>query len=328
MSRDLFAELCAHYKDTKPDRRGWRHVECPGCGHEPSEKQPAFSFKEFGGKCFSCNQKFSLKDMAQKAGLWDNTPGHRHLPTMTPVKRPAAPPVKPQATWKANAKKLVEGYCNHPKNLEMWASYKPVSEEVIRKHHFGFGPLPGQSTPRLIVPLYLNGEIVGLKGRVLPGTETDAKWICATDSNVSVLWGIEHVPYRPQTLWICENYVDAAIVTQVTGIPAVSGGGARMLTKDEIAAIKKVNPQFVVVAYDNDLVGSASPKMRERLEREWIENWKKRHPEKTNAPKPPPSVAFPLAEALKREGLLASTFPWEDDAPHKADVMWALSQQV
>ena len=327
--RDFFAELCAHFNAT-PDRRGWVGVDCPWCGAEANKRGSSkFAFSEFGYKCLSCGVSSGrLKPIIQKVGLWSDSVGGAPVRTAPPVKRPTAAPRDAQPTWAMHATELIEGYCNHPQKFELWESYKPVSRENIIRHKFGVGVLPGQTMTRLIVPLWFDGKLVGIKGRVLPGQEAEAKWISAAGSTMNVLWGIEYVPMNADYLFICENYVDACLVSQTMGYEAVSGGGARVLSDGELEQIKRLKPKNVIVMYDNDLVGSAVEPLRSQLERERREGWLARHPDKTVPPPPLPSMAFKLERVIREAGLNAKTFTWPSYAPPKADALWAMQQTL
>ncbi len=156
---------------------------------------------------------------------------------------------------------------------------------------------------------------------MLPGVVSDAPWIAARTSMVNILWGIEHVPPDPkQAVSICENYIDAALITQKHGEYAVAAGGARTLKEYEIAALRTLNPHTIVLAYDNDLVGQAGPVLRAQLQAEWAQS--------KAANQVPQSNAFAVVADLKSAGLRTFLFPWPEAAPHKADVMWALEHSV
>lgn len=324
--RNLYAELFNHFGQPEADSRGWHHVQCPVCGAEASWKKPKFSFSNRGYQCFGCERKGNLKNLAKIVGLWTDSPGQAPKPREMPMPPPA--PKKEKPAWLNHAQSLVDTYTNHPQRFQLWQDYKPVSKETIIKHNFGVGILPGQKETRLIVPLYQNGAIVGFKGRALADSKSPIKWIAAKGSEVKLLWGFEHVPKNTRMLWICENYVDAALVKQMTGYDAISAGGSRVLTLEEMYAIRSLNPVQVVVAYDNDLVGSPHPETRERLEKEYIENWKQRNPDATTLPTIPSSRSEPIAAGLRAAGIRAYVFPWPKDAPLKADMMWALHQEA
>ena len=330
MSRDLYQEIYNHY-NVEPDRRGWVHVDCPFCGAEANARKPNFSFNDKGWNCYSCEGnghigKKNLISLARKLGLWSDEPGHRSPSITPPVRSAPRPAPRPEPAWKKDPEAWVESYLHHPQRYKLWMAHKPVSRETIDKHQFGVGHLPDQKMTRLIVPLFWKGQIVGLKGRKLTDENPDIpKWIAAEGSNVTTLWGFNFIPQNPSVLWICENYVDAALLTQMTGYPAVATGGARELTAEEISSLRRIKPNQIILAYDNDLAGQAMGSFRTSLEEQWMQEQKEKHPTHTRV-KPPHSRAFPLAETLKNAGLMTYLFPWPEDAPAKADLMWALEQ--
>lgn len=326
MSRNLYAEITVYLNATRPDRRGWTHVDCPFCGAEADPHQPNFSFNQKGWHCYGlCKVGGNLKDLAIKLGLWTDNPAERPSVPLAAQRPIAEPVVAPEPSWKASAEAIVEGYLHHPNRYKLWQAYKNVSKATIDKHNFGVGQLPDQKMTRLIVPLYWRGEIVGLKGRQLadaPKTNLPS-WIAATGSTVDTLWGFNHVPPNPEQLWICENYVDAALVSQEAGQPCVAAGGARTLTDHEVAALRRIAPRCIIMAYDNDLAGQAGPKLRAELEAQW----RAKHPE-APASSTPRSGAFASAEKLRQAGIRVEFYPWPEDAPPKADLFWALQQQL
>lgn len=333
MTRDLYAEIYHHF-NVQPDRRGWVHTTCPYCGAEPSRGNVYFSFNRNGYNCYKCGARSNaeagaggLKPLAQKLGLWDDLPNREAQHRRPPVAAPPAPVERAQPGWKKNPQRFIDGYLSHPQRFQLWQKYKPVSDETIVKYDLGVGQLPDQKATRLIVPLYWQGECVGLKGRSLH-TVTDPgvpKWIAATGSNVTTLWGFDKVAARTDILLICENYVDAALVSQEDQLPVVATGGARDLTSEEVAALKKLAPRHIVVAYDNDLAGQAQGAFRAKLEQEWLQEQRSKG---NNVTTPPQSRAFPLVAKLRSAGMEASLFPWPDSAPAKADFFWALYQQA
>lgn len=319
--RDLFAELQYHF-DVQPDRRGWCHVKCPYCGGEADKSQPRFSFNRKGFHCFVCPANGNLKELAIKTGLW--TESYGQAPARTFVREPDPEPTEPPPlpAWRNDPEFYLRSYERDERRFTMWRAYKPLSAETIRKYHLGVGYLPDlRQNTRLIVPLYWQKELVGFKGRVLAHVKEDKyKWIAAKTSMVDLLHGIEHVPPNPRQLWICENYIDAILITQNHGHYAVAAGGARGLKPYEIEALVELAPKIIVVAYDNDLVGQAGPTLRKKLEEEWMV--------KNNAQYAPASNAARVVESLQNVGLRTHLFPYPAHAPHKADIMWALDNQV
>jgi hypothetical protein len=322
--RDLYAEIYP-ILNSPPDKRGWSHVTCPFCGADPQKSKPNFSYNRHGFNCYKCKAKGNLVHLATHLGLWSDSGAYTPPRTRVSSYVPPAPPSEPEPAWKNNPEAWVEKYLHDPRRYKLWMAYKPLTRATIDKHDLGVGPLPEQQMTRLIVPLYWKGACVGFKGRSLASvTNPDIpKWISARRSNVTTLFAFNYVEQGTDLLWICENYIDAALVTQMTGNAAIASGGARELTAEEIASIRRMAPKHVIMAYDNDLVGQARPELRTQLEAQWIKEQK----EKGNkAVHPPQSAAIPTVDKLRRAGLEVSFFPWPDNAPTKADLLWALMQ--
>lgn len=296
------------------ERRGnEHHADCPFCGKETKRGQRHFSMNEAKGfYCWVCGASGSLQRLAAHLNM-DAGPAPTYQHRKPQQERQPAP-------WQSEAVALVVRYAAHPDNVRMWQAYKPVTEETIKRWRFGFGVLPGTAHNRLIVPIIHDGEVVALRGRSIDGQEP--KWLSATGS-VMRIWNLNGI--QPgATVWIMENYVDAALFMQAhPEWTALAVGGARSLRDEEVAYIARRRPGQVIVAYDNDLAGQATGPMLERLMSDWRERFHERNPGKKLPPTPKPAGPT-VVNQLRDAGVNALLFRWPADAPPKADVGWAL----
>lgn len=309
--RDILADLATKLH---AEQRGGRwHADCPFCGKEAKRGQTHFSITPHGYYCFVCGAKGSHNKLAGIL-FGDHAPVYEMQP-----RRPLPPKAPP--TWQSDAIGLLRTYSNHPDNVTRWQAYKPLRIDIINRWHFGFGALPGQSHDRLIVPIIVGGEVVALRGRAIDGREP--KWISATGSTMKI-WNLDGIG-AGATVWIMENYVDAALFMQENADwQAVAVGGARALRDDEVATIAAAQPGRVIVAYDNDLAGQATGAMYSQLRQEWADAWRARNPGKTKLPPAPEPSGPKVVNQLRQAGVNALLFRWPESAPAKADVGWAV----
>ncbi len=296
----------------KPNKRGWHDTTCPVCGKQPEHGQIHFGYRDTGGHCFVCGWSGSLQDLAELLRI----DGEVVLPV-----RQEQPP-KPVARWRLNPSKLLMQYHDHPARLQCWQKYKPIAAETIERHGFGMGRLPFQDdagewymsrSEWLTVPVYDGGQLAALRGRNL--TNNGAKWISATGSQYA-LWNVDNVR-AGATVWLCENYVDAAWLMQChPNWDAVSIGGATTWQRRWAHQLASMRPSQVIVALDNDLPGNGGGAKREQ----WIEEWKTQHP----GAKPPDANGVKIVEDLQLSGVPSLLFDWPDNAPQKAGIDWAL----
>lgn len=305
----------------EPNRRGFYNATCPFCGKPAKAGQNHFGYRYdrragVGGyHCFVCGARGTIAQLADHLHL--DTPGHTPLACATP------PVPKPVARWRRVPDQLLERYRAHPRRFEAWRRYKALTAQTVARFDFGLGRLPFRREDGswylsrqewLIVPLWEDGRLVGLRGR--NRTTLGPKWICASGSSYT-LWGVDHV--RPGSVtWLCENYVDAAwLMQEYPAWCAVAIGGAATWKADWSARLAARGPELVIVALDRDLPGQATGAFRDRLEREWIQD-RGTEPPQANGPK--------IANSLQRSGVNAVLFDWPDSAPEKADIGWALGQ--
>lgn len=297
----------------KPNARGWYDAQCPACGKAPQHGQTHFGYRETGGHCFVCGWSGSLRELAELLRI----SGDEYI---APARQPQPP--KPIARWRLNSAKLLAQYHDNPNRLERWRRYKPVTDETIERFDFGLGRLPFQNEQNewymsraewLIVPVRTDNELVALRGRNL--TNHGAKWICATGSEMA-LWNVEQVRLGA-TVWLCENYVDAALLMQkYPQWDAVSIGGATTWNRRFAHQLVARRPARVIVALDNDLPGNGGGKRREQ----WLAEWTAQHPFAV----PPAANGPKIVDELQLAGVSALLFDWPEDAPHKAGLDWAI----
>lgn len=299
----------------EPNRRGFYNADCPFCGKEAKPRQNHFGYSEQSFRCFVCGTSGGIRKLAK----------HLHLdaPTYTPIRRVAVPEPKPVAGWRQHPDALLEHYRYNPRRFDAWHRYKALTAETVRRFDFGLGRLPFQHKNGrwyfsrqewLVVPLWEDGQLVGLRGRNC--TQHGPKWISATGTNYT-LWGVDFV--RPGAVtWLCENYVDAAwLMQEHPEWSAVAIGGATTWKAEWAERLAACKPEMVVIALDNDLPGQATGALRRKLERAWVQQ---------RGTEPPPANGPKIANALLRAGIHATLFQWPDAAPIKAGLDWALAE--
>lgn len=319
MSEDLYTDLQDYY-GVRPDRRGWCHITCPFCGKE--NRHCAFSDRGF--KCVVCGAHGGLRVLADRLDL------NVSVDYVAPPPKP-----KPVVPWRQFIVERIGQEMRHEQRISAWQAYKPLKAETLFRHCFGYGTLPFEGQDGLwyeskslwlIVPLWENGEVVGLRGRTPIGEKRitkdgkEIKWISATGTRY-VLWGVDAV--QPgATVWITENYVDAAwLMERHPDQCAVAIGGATTWQSAWGDALAAKQPGLVIVALDNDLAGQATGATQARLRAQW-------HAEHPELPEPTTWLAGPrIANDLLARGLSVRLFQWPANAPDKAGVDWLLQQE-
>lgn len=312
---DLFPRINA-VLGGKQKRRAW-HIEiCPNCGHDNYK----FAYSESGWcRCVVCDWTGNLYQLAQLIRL--------DVGDWSPPVRREEPQPEPVARWRTNPHELLRRYREHPNRYALWSRYKPVSKETIDRYDFGVGRLPYIDQDGrwkltrdefLTLPLYEDRQLVALRGRNMGNT--GPKWMSATGSTYT-LWNVQSV-YPGCTVWICENYVDAAWLMQVhPEWIAVAIGGATTWKHEWGEWLAQRRPYHVVVALDNDLVGQANEVLRPKLEAEW----RRTKPPKVKVPE---SQGARIANDLIRLNVPTTLFRWPSHAPAKAGIDWVLEQET
>lgn len=313
MQGDLFGHIHAALQGER-NRRGWYDCDCPFCGKEAKRGQVHFSYCPDGYKCFVCGAHGTLRQLADKIRI------EGAVTEWQPKERESLP----VARWRQNPTELLRRHQSHPDRYSTWRRYKPLSAATIDRYGFGLGRLPFQRAGGewymskhdwLTVPLWEAAQLVGLRGRNLG--DGGPKWISAAGTNYT-LFGLDHVR-AGSICWLCENYVDAAWLTQEhPEWCAVAIGGATTWQGSWADMLHERKPQTVIVALDNDLPGQAAGELRRRLEAQWVAE---RNTE------PPPANGPRIANALRSAGMEAVLFRWPDSAPVKAGLDWVLEQK-
>lgn len=299
-----------------PNRRGFYNADCPFCGKPAKQGQNHFGYNEQSFRCFVCGASGGIAKLASHLRL--DAVGY------TPIQRVPVPE-KPAVPWQLHPDKLLNCYRSNPRRFNMWQHYKALAAETVTRCDFGLGRLPFQHKDGrwylshqewLIVPLWEEGKLVGLRGRNC--TQQGPKWISATGTAYT-LWGVNFV--RPGAItWLCENYVDAAwLMQEHPEWCAIAIGGATTWKTEWAEMLAARKPEMVIVALDNDLPGQAAGVLRGKLEQAWVQQ---------RGTEPPPANGPKIANSLLHLGVNAVLFQWPDAAPIKAGLDWILEQHV
>lgn len=301
MEASLFERLCQRL-NARPDRRGEVHVNCPFCGKEAKRGQVHFSFSERGAKCLVCGESAGLRRLAEVYGL----DGAQAWTPPTP--RAEAP--RRTLDRSADFARWCDEWARNPRAVDAWQKYKPLPEQVIRAHRLGLGRFPKYASQcqheRLMVPLYQDGKVVGIRGRALD-CEHD-KWLSPAGSKCA-LYNAEHLGRAAgRVVWIVENPIDALLLElALPDAVAVATLGVSMWQEEWTGRIAQARPASVIVAYDNDRPGNGGGETGRAV-------WLATHP-KDLLPN-----GVKLANRLLAAGVRARLFPWPADAPVHMDI--------
>lgn len=316
----IFDDLLCHF-GVQPDRSGEAHADCPFCGKPAKRGQRHFSFSAKGYKCWVCGESGGLgklvKYLGRDGGLAENSLILPRQQNSSRQPKPNRPP-----SWSTNvelAARLVSEYTTHSHRYEYWQAYKPLSIETINRWNLGYGKLPGQTTSRLILPIYQNGKVNHLRGRLPANDSRDlSKWIAAKGSP-AVLFNVDGI-YPNCVVVIVENPIDAILLMQnYPDIVAVApSNGAGTWKKDWTQSILECKPLVVIVVYDNDLAGQPNQETLKSLRQSWHEAHPGKKLPQPNGPK--------LVRQLNKVGVPATLWQWPAETPHKADMGWLIGQ--
>jgi len=310
MSADLLTELIYKTHAVTDRRRQEYHFTCPSCGHESTPKSPHCSFSSQGWHCFSCGAGGSLNSLGKLFALNFFDMGHKTYIAKNRPQKPSCGHLGPLATQ----------FTEHPRRVELWNSYKPLSLGTIERMSLGVGVLPYSRCKheRLIVPVFAGAELVGLRGRQL-GCDC-GKWLASAG------WSIDLAPlYNSgalnigQVIWIVENPVDALMLSERTEYAGVATYSVSYWTEAWTNRLIEAQPELVVVAYDNDLVGCGGGLRRDEFIRKWLEDPKHKVVPPANGPA--------LANKLLEAGLPVTLYDW-GTAPYKSDIGNLLMQEA
>lgn len=293
--RDTFVSLCRFF-NAEPDGSGNVWVTCPLCGRGDRR----FSFHlEKGAHCFRCDGKLSLKQLADKVlGEGYQAPPGGAFSIKPPKVR----------AWQRKANDLADSFTQTPGRYEAWRAYKPLPASLIDLYHLGYGVFPGLCHtegrgepdfiardgtrywgchhPRLIVPLYADGQVVGFRCR---SVACDCpRWLSpagsklvlyngacllprdARTANLKSLLGDSSAEYvQGHKLIIAENPIDAIWAQHNWGVLGVGTLGVSIWKPGWTKILAVASPGATLVAFDNDLAGNGGGPSRRALEAAW-----------------------------------------------------------
>jgi hypothetical protein len=295
-----------HVTNAELRRDNRYHCDCPACGKAAKPGQTHFSFTETGlGYCHVCGAKYNLITLERALGITADAP----LPPVAP--RPPQPPKHNRPPrWREKSADLLLDYCTHPASLAAWQRYKPLTRATIERFQLGYGTLPGQKTPRLILPVMQNGEMVGIRGR-LPADyqkpvwmdDEPPKWINARGTSAQLYNADALQDAAGKIVAVCANNIDALLLMQeypeIDGreLIAVSPTSGESTWREEwTQAIVAAQPHVVTLFYDHDDVGA--------------------------------EAAHRVERSLSQAGLYVLRWRWSEHAPPKADLGDLITAQL
>lgn len=332
-------ERLAEMLQAVPDYKGRWHADCPQCGAAGTKHgRPAYHFYLYhldgigsGAQCQVCGYKTRLYDLARELGADGNLP----MPApRAEMRRPQAPWERPDAwqRWKAYYATRIDAI------VRQWAGYRPFTAETVQRFGLAVDKLTfyaperqewyAARQPRLLVPIVREGQIIGIKGRAYHPMDDGPKWLSATNSQ-TWLCGVEDVQAGQEVIW-CESLVDRLLgAQQYADLAFVATGG--LTWRDEwLDRLAAQRPRHVLVWFDNDLSGNGNEQHNRRWLAEWRADINARRGE--DAPGIQPQAPLPrgpqLVRDLRRRGVRADLYRWSADAPHKADLGWALMTEI
>lgn len=244
----------------KKRRDGQHHADCPFCRKEMKRNQTHFSFSDKGYYCFVCGAGGSIHKLAAQL----------ELPTTQYNPKPKSKPAEHKPfIWHRS---VLERFLV-PERFKLWRAYKPLSRELIQRFKLGVGTLPRSACThqRLIVPIIYRDEITGFRGRRMACS--CAKWLVSakTSPKSSPLYGIELAPHWGGVFVICENPIDALLVSQQTEFAGVATYSTSYWEDEWTNDLINRKPSLVMVCYDNDMAGkTAGIRLANRLSKKRI----------------------------------------------------------
>lgn len=238
--------------------------------------------------------------------------------------RPAA--TKPDTPyiqqWRRKPELYVQRFQKALETMRRWEAYRKFDLDTIAKWRLGVGVLPSSQCKhrRLIYPVIIGGEIVGLRGRAF---ECDCtKWLQSAGSNAQLFnqdalapGCVAIIVESPADVMLAEQTLRSKQPGKMSWVPIAGTAGAGTW-KDEWSRLlvqKKVAGVYLWL--DNDLAGDPNPKMRQRL----LSEWHARNPAAKTGPLP---AASKVVASLTRYGLKVDRYQWPDEAPAKVDWGW------
>jgi hypothetical protein len=318
--QDLLDAIDAHFGYPKPDRKHERWVLCPFHG---DRRVGSFSFSERGYLCFACGAKGNLRQLAQHLGLDTSAP----LPILPRRRIEHREPTPIVRDWQRDPKAW-RRYLPIPEAARLYYRRRGMSDESIACWRLGYGVLPSSRCrfPRYILPVFEDGELVALRGRITwdakcpeearcetcPHAEsnggacrcercphnrvshpkedcgpTRGKWLCAGGSK-TVLFGTETLaPGRP--VIVTEAPYSAILAVQeAPHLAAVASTAPAHWDESFTRRIVEAEPSWCLVWLDHDEAGEKNGQR--------------------------------VYEALKRAGLKVRRYRWSASAAEKCDL--------
>jgi hypothetical protein len=106
-----------------------------------------------------------------------------------------------------------------------------------------------------------------------------------------------------------ENPVDALMLTERTPFVGVATYSVSYWRPHWTELLRAARPEYIIVAYDNDVPGNGGDERRDEFVRDWLRTH----------PRVPDPAGPRLANALQRDGLPAHLYRW-GQAENKTDV--------
>lgn len=291
------------------------YLDCPQCG----KGQKHFSFSSRWAHCFRCGYKPSFKQLLADLGH-DKPIVVEHVP------------IRKRRWWQGQANELALGFTATPGLVSTWQNYKPLPEEVISAYRLGLGVFPNLwfrddpgrqpdfvdpdggahwkcEHPRLIIPLYVAGAVVGFRCRAI--SCSCPRWLSPGGSRLVLFNGgrlgspnldptLGDAPLSPpqtRVLLIVENPIDALLVEHYWHHWAVATLGVSIWKPNWTKLLLGLEIESVV-AYDNDAPGNTT-------DPEILRRWKANYPKV-----PPPLNGRKLVRKLNLSGQRSHLYRW------------------
>lgn len=236
-----------------PDGRGEYWTLCP---YHPDQTLGSFSFSARGYKCFACGAQGSLHGLARRVLGDEITPNLVLLP-------PKPREIKERPSY-LNQIDVLRDFRPLPPEAIAYYQKRGFTDESRDRYFLGYGVLPWSRChhPRLILPIFTENGLVGLRGRQL-ACECDpkkTKWLTSNGS-LTVLFNAQRLT-PGCTVIVTEAPYSAILAMQdAPGVVAVaSTSGAGTWEDDWSATIARCHPRCVIIWFDFDPAGEKSAK--------------------------------------------------------------------
>jgi hypothetical protein len=136
------------------------------------------------------------------------------------------------------------------------------------------------------------------------------KWLSSSGTILELLPLYNAEALKPGcVVWIVENPVDALLITDNTPYIGVAVYSTSYWRDAWLDTLRAAQPEMIIVALDNDLVGNGGAQRRGEFIQDWL----------SNHPKVPEACGIKLVNHLNRHGLKSNLFDWGRSA-YKADI--------